>query len=51
MRRQDKAINMKRANKNFQERINIENGTVEETRVIYHMADLYPNLSKKLKGL
>lgn len=42
---------MKRANEAFQKRINVENGYVEETRVVYHMADLYPNLSKKLKGL
>ena len=49
--RNDKKSAMKRANEAFQDRTNKENGYVEETRVIYHMPDLYPNLTKKLKGL
>ena len=49
--RNDKKSAMKRANEAFQKRINIENGTVEETRVIYHLADLYPGLTNKIKGL
>mgnify|MGYP006866088548 FL=1 len=42
---------MKKANKAFQDRVNLENGRIGETRVIYHMPDLYPDLTKKLKGL
>lgn len=40
---------MKRANQAFQKRINIENGVVEETRVVYNIPDTHPNLTNIIK--
>jgi hypothetical protein len=38
-----------KANKLFQERYNLERGIKDETKEIYHVPDIYPQLSKLLK--